>query len=139
MEVPTRSDGVTILADHNLEGQALLLWNTLAADGWLDLLPLRLVTLYDLDLPADTSDRQLWRYVQERRMVLLTGNRTMRRAESLEQAIRDENTPTSLPVLTLSNAERMEDCLYRERCASRLVEISIDLQFYLGAGRLYLP
>ena len=30
---------MVILADHNLAGQALLLWGTLAAEGWLDALP----------------------------------------------------------------------------------------------------
>jgi hypothetical protein len=32
---------MTFLADHNLEGQAVLLWGTLATEGWLTLLPLR--------------------------------------------------------------------------------------------------
>ena len=29
---------MTILVDHNLKGQALLLWGTLAAEGWFTLL-----------------------------------------------------------------------------------------------------
>ncbi len=29
---------MTILADHNLEGQALLLWGVFAHEGWLDLI-----------------------------------------------------------------------------------------------------
>jgi hypothetical protein len=36
---------ITVLADHNIEGQALLLQGYLAAEGWLALLPVRFVTL----------------------------------------------------------------------------------------------
>jgi hypothetical protein len=28
---------------------------------------------------------------------------------------------------------------YRERCVERLVEIVIDIQDYIGAGRLFIP
>jgi len=28
---------IMVLADHNIEGQATLLWSTLATSGWLDL------------------------------------------------------------------------------------------------------
>ena len=34
---------ITILADRDVEGQAFLLWGTLSATGWLELLPMRLV------------------------------------------------------------------------------------------------
>ncbi len=37
---------MTVLADYNLEGQAILLWGTLATEGWLNLLPLRLVMFH---------------------------------------------------------------------------------------------
>jgi hypothetical protein len=39
---------MTILVDHNLKGQALLLWGTLAAEGWFTLLPLHLLTFEDV-------------------------------------------------------------------------------------------
>lgn len=38
---------MTVLADHNLEGQAILIWGNLGTDGWLDIFPLRLVDLDD--------------------------------------------------------------------------------------------
>ena len=66
---------MTVLADHNLEGQAVLLWGTLATEGCLTLLPLRLVMLHEVGLPADSTDRDVWRYAQTHQMVLLTGNR----------------------------------------------------------------
>ena len=50
-------------------------------------------------------------------MILLTSNRRRREEDSLEQTLREENTATSLPVLTIGNAERMIERRYRERCA----------------------
>ena len=130
---------MTILADHNLEGQAILLWGTLAAEEWLDLLLLQLVTLHDVGLPLDSSDRDLWRFAQAQRMILLTGNRRLKGANSLEQTIREENTATSLPVITIGNTDRLDERAYRERCASRLVEVMMDIENYRGAGRIFIP
>jgi hypothetical protein len=94
---------ITILADHDIEGYAVLLWGTLTSIGWLDLLPLKLATFDDVDLLISSSDREVWRFVQANQMILLTNNRNMREEDSLEQTIREENTPTSLPVLTIGN------------------------------------
>jgi uncharacterized protein (DUF433 family) len=57
----------------------------------------------------------------------------------LDQTIREENTLTSLPVITVSSAHRLDERLYRERCGSRLIEIIMDLDNYLGVGRLFIP
>lgn len=130
---------MTLLADHNLEGQAILLWGTLATEGWLTLLPLRLVTFHELGLAADSTDREVWRYAQTHQMVLLTGNRRKKGAESLEQVIREENTPTSLPVITVARVNRLDERAYREQCSSRLVEIMLDIQNYVGVGRIFIP
>lgn len=54
---------ITVLVDHNMEGQATILWGTLATEGWLDLVPLRLVTFREVGLPVDSSDRVVWRFV----------------------------------------------------------------------------
>lgn len=48
---------ITVLAGHNIEGQALLLWGTLGAAGWLALVSLRLLYFHDVGLPYDSSDR----------------------------------------------------------------------------------
>jgi hypothetical protein len=130
---------MTILVDHNMKGQAILLWGTLAAEGWLDLLPLRLVTFADVGLPVHSNDRVVWRFAQTHRMILLTGNRSMVGSDSLEQTIREENTVTSLPVITIGSVGRLDERVYRERCSSRLVEIVVDLDNYLGTGRLFIP
>jgi hypothetical protein len=59
--------------------------------------------------------------------------------DSLEQTIREENTPTALPVLTIGRIERLDERAYREACSWRLLEIAIDLENYLGAGRIFIP
>jgi hypothetical protein len=74
----------TILVDRNLEGQAILLWGTFAADGWLELVPLRLVTFTDMGLPFDSDDRTVWRFAQAQQMLLLTENRSRKGDDSLE-------------------------------------------------------
>ena len=130
---------MTVLADHNLEGQALLLWGALAAEGWLQLLPLRLVTFPEVGLAYDASDREVWRFAQDRQMVLLTGNRSMKGPDSLEQTIREESTNESLPVLTIADVKRLDERIYRERCSIRLIEIMSDIDQYRGSGRLFLP
>jgi hypothetical protein len=130
---------VTVLVDHNLEGHARRLWDVLTAEGWLDLLPLRMTTLQAAELPANADDRVVWRYAQEHGMLLLTGNRNMDGDDSLEQTVREENTSTSLPVITISRIDSLRESAYRIRCARRLVEIVLYLEQYLGAGRLYIP
>jgi hypothetical protein len=130
---------ITVLVDHDIEGQALTLWGTLAAEGWLTLLPLHLVTFVQIDLPVDSSDRAVWRTAQAQGMVLLTHNRNMKGDDSLEQTIREENTPTALPVVTIGRIDRIRERAYRERCATRLVEIGLDIETYLGVGRIFIP
>lgn len=72
-------------------------------------------------------------------MMLLTHNRNMGDADSLEQTIREENSSTALPVITIGRVERLREKSYRERCAVRLVEIALENALYLGAGRIFIP
>jgi len=129
----------TILVDHDIEGQALILWGALAAEGWLELCPLDVITFDQAGLPVGSSDRTVWRFAQAHEMILLTHNRNMNATDSLEQTIREENTPTSLPVITLGRAERLRESAYRERCVVRIIEIALDIERYLGTGRLFIP
>jgi hypothetical protein len=120
------------LVDHNIEGHAMLLWGILSAEGWLDVMALRMVTFPQVGLSYNSSDREVWRFAQAQQMLLLTANRRMQGEQTLEHTIREENTPTSFPVLTIGNADR-------ERCAIRLIEIGLDLENYLGTGRVFIP
>src|SRR4051794_33962371 len=121
-----------------MEGQAERLLETLKAGGWLELEPIRIVALDEVGLSAGTDDRTIWRFVQEQQMVLLTGNRNMKGEASLEQTLREEGTPTSLPVITIGSVDRLTESAYRTACATRLVEIILDLEIYRGARRLYI-
>jgi len=54
--------------------------------------------------------------------------------------MREEVTSTSLPVITLGDADRLlNDFQYRERCTTRLVEIVLDLDSYKGVSRFFIP
>ncbi len=130
---------ITVLVDHDIEGQALALWGTLGKTGWLEIVDVELVTFLNVGLPFDSSDREVWRFAQANGMILLTNNRNMDGEDSLEQTLRDENKLTSLPILTIANADRLSERLYRERCATQLLEIVIDLDTNLGRSRIYIP
>jgi len=130
---------ITVLIDHNIEGQAALLKSALASEGWIDLAVLRVVSFQELSLPFDTSDQQVWEFAQEHEMVLLTANRNKDGEESLEQAILEHNQPASYPVVTIANLDRINESDYRVRCATKLAEICLDIGRYLGTGRVYIP
>jgi len=130
---------ITILVDHNIEGHAVIIWGALAADGWLDLLSIKLLTFEEAGLPADSNDRTVWRFAQKNKMFLLTDNRNMKGSDSLEQTIRQENTPISLPVLTLGNTDRLDEKMYRDNFVNRLIDILLDSDNYLGTGRIFIP
>jgi len=130
---------ISILLDHHLEGRANRLWSALSAGGWIELIAIRFVTLSQVGLSVHSSDRTIWRFAQAQRMLLLTDNRNMKGDDSLEQTLREENSPAALPVVTIGRSERLVEQEYRDRCALRLVEIIVDLDQYLGVGRLFIP
>ncbi len=128
-----------ILADHNIVGYVALFAGTFHSEGWSELFPVRFVTFKEAGLPCNSSDRTVWKFAQSNQMMLLTDNRNGKRADSLEETLRQENTPASLPVLTIGNINRMTEREYRERCATRLAEIIDNLENYMGASRVYIP
>ncbi|MEY3556455.1 MAG: ACP S-malonyltransferase [Microcystis sp.] len=127
------------LIDHNIEGQSLILFGSITSEGWLETLPIRFISFDEVELPITSSDRVVWRFAQENQMILLTANRSMKGEDSLEQVIREECLPTSLPVVTLANVARIIEREYREECVDRLIEIALYLENYLGVSRLFIP
>ena len=127
------------LIDHNIRGQAKLISDVITNQDWLDFLEIRFVTFEEIALPIDSSDRVVWRLAQANQMILLTANRSMKGKGSLEQVMREENTPDSLPVITIGNVYRVGESAYRERCVNRLVEIALHIEKYLGARRIFIP
>jgi hypothetical protein len=128
------------LVDHNLEGHALMISGSIADQGWLEMLPIRFMTFAELELPIASNDRIIWRFAQANQMILLTANRSMKGEDSLEQVMREENTLTSLPVITIGNANRLlTDLDYRDRCVERIMEIALDIDDYRGSRRIFVP
>ncbi|MEG4866227.1 MULTISPECIES: ACP S-malonyltransferase [unclassified Microcoleus] len=131
---------MNFLIDHNLGGHAEILLGNIASQGWLNLLPIRVVTFKQMNLSIDSNDRVVWRLAQANQMILLTANRSMRGEDSLEQVIREENTVDSLPVITIGDADRfLGDRVYRNRCVDRILEILLDIETWMGVGRLFVP
>ncbi len=128
------------LVDHNLRGHSVVLAGSLSASGWLDLIAIRFVLFEEVGLAVTSDDRTVWRYAQANRMILITANRSMKGKDSLEQVMREENTSTSLPVVTIGNINRLlVEPAYRERCANRLIDIVVDIEDYEGAMRIFIP
>jgi len=131
---------VNFLVDHNLRGHAVLLSGSILSGGWLDWVPIRFITFDEMKLPVNSDDRMVWQLAQSNQMILLTANRSMKGKNSLEEVIREEVTSASLPVITIGDADRLlNDPKYRERCATRLVEIVLDIDGYRGVSRLFIP
>ena len=131
---------MNFLVDHNLRGHSVVLAGSLAASGWLELISIRFVLFEEVGLAVTSDDRVVWQYAQNNQMILITANRSMKGKDSLEQVMREENTPTSLPVVTIGNIDRlMTEPEYRERCVDRLVDIVVDSEDYQGARRIFIP
>jgi len=129
----------TILLDHDVEGHAKYLQAGLRETGWDRDVTVTFVRLYDLGLSNDSSDQDIWRLAQRHRLLLITSNRNQENETSLQATIERENTPEALPVLTLSQANRLLLPDYRQQAVHKLVEIVIYLENYLGIGRIYIP
>lgn len=130
-----------ILSDENCEGQASAIFQILEHLGFCELLSLELKNFSQVGLRKGSNDEIVWRFCQENRYLLLTGNRTTSDGtKSLEFTVQRLLTATSLPVLTISNLKRVaHDSDYCERCAIGLAEIVISLEErHLGVPRLYL-
>ena len=52
-----------LLVDHDIEGYTILLWGSLLAEGWLELVEIDFLMLATAGLPSNSSDREIWHYV----------------------------------------------------------------------------
>ena len=134
---------LALLADANVEGQLSRLVDLLESGPWRELwtaLNVSVRTFEELGLPYDVTDAMLWQTCQQHSLVLVTGNRNQRGPDSLESVIRNQNTLTSFPLLTLADPERvMRDRRYARHAAERLLDYLFEMDRYRGAGRLFLP
>ncbi|HEY1379955.1 MAG TPA: hypothetical protein VGF55_24345 [Gemmataceae bacterium] len=133
----------TILLDEQLTGYVGYIRSLAESDAWqpvAHLLGVRFLNFPAAGLAAGISDRDAWHFCQARRFYLLTDNRNRRGADSLEETIRRDNTPASLPVFTVSDRSRFaNDRSYAERVIESLFDRLIDADNLIGTGRLYLP
>lgn len=130
---------IKLMSDHNIAGQVARLYDQLLADGWAELLNLALTTLAAENLPVNTNDRILWRFVQRYQYFLITSDRRQRGDDALTLVVAQENHAQALPILIVSDATRLYESDYRIRCAVRLVEIVLSIDDFRGAGYLYIP
>lgn len=132
-----------IMADHDVEGHLRVLIRIWSSPDWADLwaeVNCEFESFDRLGLESNTPDCVVWRICQERRIVLLTGNRNALGDDSLEETIRRESTADSLPVLTISRPTRLlKDAKYAERVAARIHDYLRVLDRLSGSGRMYLP
>ncbi len=132
-----------LLGDVNIQGHVQILATVLESATWRELwhsLNLPLLTIRDLALPLDVTDAVLWERCQQEQVVLLTANRNKDGPDSLEATLRARNTPQSLPVFTLADADRVRRSgEYAERVVERLLEYLLNIDEVRGTGRLYLP
>jgi hypothetical protein len=132
-----------IMADHNIEGHFVVLLRIWTSTAWVSLwesLALEVESFERMGLSSDASDRDLWQVCQQREIVLITANRNDEGPDSLEATIRELNTPSSLPVLTIADPESiMASQDYAERVAMQVLEYFMDLDNFRGTGRLFVP
>ena len=132
-----------ILADINSGKQVRVLVRLLQDEGrapFWNYLNLTTPTFAEIGLKPDESDWIVWQKCQEEGLVLVTSNRNAAGPDSLEMVIQTLGTPNSLPIFTLADGQRvLQERLYAERVADRLLEYLFDIEKCRGVGRLYLP
>ena len=133
----------TIMADHNAEGHLQFLLSIWMSPDWIELwtnAECEVGSFERLSIPDNESDAVIWELCQTYDILLLTCHRNADGEDSLEAVIRRVGTPSSLPVFTIADPDRlMRDRDYAERVAARLIEYVIDLDNFRGTGRIYVP
>ena len=132
-----------LLADEHADAHLRALVQVCGGPRWREIWSTTNVRTYgfaDLKLSQGISDLVLWQFCQSEGLLLVTANRNGRGADSLDATIRLHGIATSLPVLTIANERLMlVDRSYAERAGIRLLEILLELDQFLGTGRLFLP
>ncbi len=113
------------------------------ADPWRefwDHLDVHCLSFSEVGLDPTDTDAVVWQRCQERQLFLLTNNRNDDGPDSLERTIRTRNTPHSLPVFTVGEADRiLSGHEYADQVIDRLFRYLLEIDSIRGTGRLYLP
>ena len=130
---------ISVLLDRDLEGHVVFLETGLSETQWDQLWEIEFLRLRDCGLADNTPDNEVWRYAQMHGLLLITNNRNNKGATSLHATIARQNTPNSLPVITVSDKESLRSADYRQRAADALADIFFYPENYRGAGRVFIP
>jgi len=106
---------------------------------WEDL---RLVALHfeDVGLVPESSDLEVWLRCQTEGLVLITANRNYAGSDSLEATLRDHNRPTSLPVFTIADIDKLNNSRsYAEMVVEKMLDYLQRIEELRGTGRLFVP
>jgi hypothetical protein len=132
-----------LLADANIMGHVEYLARLMQTGSWAELwggLGLVLRHFSDVGLSLSSADLEIWQRCQTEQLLLITDNRNSDSPDSLEAAIRLHNTPQSLPVFTIADADKLRTSRdYAQRVMIRLYECLLDIDNLRGTGRLFLP
>ena len=132
-----------LIADANIQGQVGYLVQRMQSQPWADFwqaLGLVLRRFEDVGLSESSTDYEVWNVCQAEQLILITDNRNLDSADSLESTIRRNNTPVSLPVFTIADmSEFRTDNSYVELVVEALFDYLLRIDDVRGTGRLYLP
>ena len=132
-----------ILADNNVIGQVAYLVQLMQAQPWGEFwkeLGLSLRRFDDVGLAPNATDVEIWQRCQADELVLITDNRNEDSPDSLAAAIRNLNSPHSLPVFTIADLDKFGTSReYEERVVVALYDYLLRIEEVRGTGRLYLP
>jgi hypothetical protein len=131
------------LADVNIEGHVARVLSLMRSEYWRDLwdhLDIRARTFRDAGLSRNDPDVRVWQICQQQQLYMVTNNRNDDGPDSLEATIRAFNVATSLPVFTLSDADRVFDSKdYAASVVESLFDRLMRIDTLHGTGRIYLP
>jgi hypothetical protein len=132
-----------MVPDNDILGHFRVLLGHHESPTWQDVwrrLEIAIHSFDSLGLLRTSSDREIWHKCQQEHVILITANRNDDGPDSLETTIRNSNTPESLPVFTLANADRIRlSSAYAEQVVERLLIVLMDLDNFGGVGRVWLP
>ncbi len=132
-----------ILADHNVRGQVNYLLVIMRTPAWYEIWEdLGLVQLHfeDVGLAPESSDLDVWLRCQAEGLVLITANRNYTGSDSLEATLRAYNSPTSLPVFTIADIDKLNNSRsYADLVAETMLDYLQRIEELRGTGRLFLP
>jgi hypothetical protein len=132
-----------LVADANIQGQVEYLARRMQMEAWADFwqaLGLTLRHFEDVGRSSSSTDLEVWNVCQAEQLILITDNRNLDSRDSLEAAIRRNNTPESLPVFTIADMNEFRtDNSYVERVVEALYDYLLRIDEIRGTGRLYPP